>query len=343
MELWQRFTHRARRSILIAHDEATMAGQHVIGTEHLLLGLLRVGEGTGGGILDRLGVDREVLHGDLRKLIARGPEEREPAREISFTPEALRVLQRAYEVSRERSEPHIGTEHLLLGVLDEPRGVAFAVLRQREVTTERVVETVDLVRQEGRRPTIPGRRPEGGSRELGVRALQETLREAHESLATMRERLSEAAELLGELERADRTAVHEPDAGSETMTRQALSSERIPPAVGPYSQAVRAGELLFCSGIVGLSPETGKLLEGEFEAEVRQVLGNLRTLLEDCGTGLAHVVKTTVFLMDMTQFSVFNGIYAEYFPEDPPARSTVQVAALPLGARIEVEAIALVR
>jgi len=123
------------------------------------------------------------------------------------------------------------------------------------------------------------------------------------------------------------------------VDRQALSSSRIPPAVGPYSQAVRAGGFLFCSGVLGVSPETGKLMEG-FEAQVRQVLDNLSALLEDCGAGLGAVVKTTVFLADMADFPVFNGIYAEYFPADPPARSTIQVAGLPLGARIEVEAIA---
>lgn len=125
------------------------------------------------------------------------------------------------------------------------------------------------------------------------------------------------------------------------MDREPICSGRIPPAVGPYSHAVRAGELVFCSGIIGLSPETGKLVEGEFEAEVRQVMDNLSALLEDCGSGIGFVLKTTVFLTDMSQFPVFNEIYGRYFPEAPPARSTVQVAALPLGARIEVEAIAL--
>ena len=125
------------------------------------------------------------------------------------------------------------------------------------------------------------------------------------------------------------------------MNKEPLSSSRIPPAVGPYSQAVRAGEYIFCSGVIGLSPETGKLVEGDFSAEVHQVMDNLSTLLEDCGAGTAAVVNTTVFLTDIADFPVFNDIYAEYFPEAPPARSTVQVAALPLGARIEVEAIAL--
>ncbi len=125
------------------------------------------------------------------------------------------------------------------------------------------------------------------------------------------------------------------------MEKHILASNNIPPAVGPYSQAVRAGDYIFCSGIIGLSPETKQLEQDTFEAEVRQVMSNLRTLLEDVGSGLEHVVKTTVFLADIEQFPVFNEIYAEYFESDPPARSTVQVAALPLGAQIEVEAIAL--
>lgn len=125
------------------------------------------------------------------------------------------------------------------------------------------------------------------------------------------------------------------------MEKRILASNNIPPAVGPYSQAVRAGDYIFCSGIIGLSPETKQLEQDTFEAEVRQVMSNLRTLLEDVGSGLEHVLKTTVFLADIEQFPVFNEIYAEYFESDPPARSTVQVAALPLGAQIEVEAIAL--
>ena len=124
------------------------------------------------------------------------------------------------------------------------------------------------------------------------------------------------------------------------MEREALSSGRIPPAVGPYSQAVRANGMIFCSGIVGIDPET-KQLEETLEDQVRRLLDNLTMLLEDCGVGLDSVVKTTVFMTDMSQFAAFNAIYAEYFKEDPPARSTVQVGALPLGAQIEVEAIAV--
>ena len=125
------------------------------------------------------------------------------------------------------------------------------------------------------------------------------------------------------------------------MDKQTISSDRVPPAVGPYSQAVRAGDFIFCSGMLGISPETGEMVEESFEAQVRQVMDNIVAFLDDCGTSAEAVVKATVFLADMDDFSRFNPIYAEYFSADPPARSTVQVGALPLGARIEVEVIAL--
>jgi 2-iminobutanoate/2-iminopropanoate deaminase len=123
-------------------------------------------------------------------------------------------------------------------------------------------------------------------------------------------------------------------------TKQCLKSDRVPPAVGPYSQAVRHGDLLFCSGVIPLDPDTRKPVAGGIEAQTRQVLDNLTRLLQDCGSAPAQVLKTTVFLQNMEHFAVFNAIYAEYFPQDPPARSTVQVARLPLDVLIEVEAIA---
>ncbi len=117
------------------------------------------------------------------------------------------------------------------------------------------------------------------------------------------------------------------------------SSSRIPPAVGPYSQAIAWGDLLFCSGIVPLSPETGKVSGDTIEEQTRQVLDNMRTLLADLGLDLGCVLKTTVFLSDMEHFKAFNAVYSEYFASDHPARSTVQVARLPLDVLIEVEAI----
>jgi len=122
--------------------------------------------------------------------------------------------------------------------------------------------------------------------------------------------------------------------------KQCLSSDRLPPAVGPYSQAVRCGDLLFCSGVIPLDPATRKPVPGGIAEQARQALDNLSRLLEDCGSSLTQVVKTTVFMQNMEHFAEFNAIYAEYFPQAPPARSAVQVARLPLDVLIEVEAIA---
>jgi len=122
--------------------------------------------------------------------------------------------------------------------------------------------------------------------------------------------------------------------------KQCLQSDRIPPAIGPYSQAVRHGDLLFCSGVLPLDPETRQPVAGGIGAQTRQVLDNLSRLLEDCGSAPVKVLKTTVFLQNMEHFAEFNAIYAEFFPHEPPARSTVQVARLPLDVLIEVEAIA---
>jgi len=125
------------------------------------------------------------------------------------------------------------------------------------------------------------------------------------------------------------------------MDRQCLASDRLAPAVGPYAPAVRSGQWLFCSGVIALDPQTKQLVAGGVVEQTRRVLDNLAILLEDCGTGLVSVVKTTVFLKDMGDFPQFNAIYAEYFPHDPPARSTVEVARLPLDALVEVEAIVI--
>ena len=111
--------------------------------------------------------------------------------------------------------------------------------------------------------------------------------------------------------------------------------------VGPYSQAIRYGNLVFCSGQLGLDPESGKLVEG-VEAQARQSLTNIRALLAAAGTSLAHVVKATVFLTGMSAWPVVNGIYAEFMGDNRPARSTVQVAALPLGGLVEIEVVAYV-
>ncbi len=124
------------------------------------------------------------------------------------------------------------------------------------------------------------------------------------------------------------------------MKKTIVHTEKAPAAVGPYSQAVRVGSFVFTAGQVGLDPETGTLRDG-LEAQTRQALANLQAVLEAAGTDLAHVVKTTIFMTDLSAFKQVNAIYGEVFTENPPARSTVQVAALPLGALVEIEAIAV--
>lgn len=123
--------------------------------------------------------------------------------------------------------------------------------------------------------------------------------------------------------------------------KEIVQTEKAPKALGPYSVAVKAGDFVFTSGQVGIDPAHGAIVTGGIEAETRQVLKNLTAVLEAAGASLQDVVKTTVFLKDMGDFAVMNGIYAEFFTENPPARSAVQVAALPKGALVEIEAVAL--
>jgi 2-iminobutanoate/2-iminopropanoate deaminase len=119
-----------------------------------------------------------------------------------------------------------------------------------------------------------------------------------------------------------------------------VTSEAAPPAVGPYSQAVRVGSLLFCSGQIPVDPATKALVPGGIHEQVEQVLKNITAVLAAANLTLAHVVKATVFLVDLKDFAVMNGLYAQAFGEHKPARSTLQVAALPLGSRVEIEVIA---
>lgn len=123
--------------------------------------------------------------------------------------------------------------------------------------------------------------------------------------------------------------------------RSVVTSEKAPKAIGPYSVAIKAGHMVFTSGQIGLVPETGNVIEGGVEAETRQALTNLASVLEASGASLARVVKTTVFLRDMADFARMNAIYGEFFASDAPARSAVQVAALPKGAAVEIECVAL--
>jgi 2-iminobutanoate/2-iminopropanoate deaminase len=120
-----------------------------------------------------------------------------------------------------------------------------------------------------------------------------------------------------------------------------ISTIEAPTALGPYSQAIGAGPFVFCSVQIPLEPETGTLIEGDISAQTRRVLQNIAAVLRAHGLGMEHVVKTTVFMTDLADFAEMNAAYAGYFPIDPPARSTIQVAALPKGANVEIEAIAL--
>ena len=125
------------------------------------------------------------------------------------------------------------------------------------------------------------------------------------------------------------------------MTRRSISTPAAPAAVGPYSQAITTHDLVFCSGQVALDPVTGEVVEGGIEAQAERVLRNLTAVLDATGCTLADVVKTTVFLADMGDFAAVNAVYGRLMPDPPPARSTVAVSALPKGARIEIEAIAV--
>ncbi len=119
-----------------------------------------------------------------------------------------------------------------------------------------------------------------------------------------------------------------------------VSTKDAPDAVGPYSKAVKVDGFVYTAGQVGLNPRTGTLVEGGVEAEVKQVLANLDAVLVAAGAGLSKIVKTTIFLADINDFQTVNTIYAEAFGDHRPARSTVEAAALPLGARVEIEAVA---
>lgn len=124
------------------------------------------------------------------------------------------------------------------------------------------------------------------------------------------------------------------------MKREPVSTRRAPAAIGPYSQAIKTDGFVFASGQLGLNPETGKLVEG-VEEQTRQSLRNLSAVLETAGSSMENVVKTTIFLANIADFPVVNAAYGAAFSGPPPARSTVQVAALPLGGLVEIEAIAL--
>jgi 2-iminobutanoate/2-iminopropanoate deaminase len=125
------------------------------------------------------------------------------------------------------------------------------------------------------------------------------------------------------------------------MTRRAVATTGAPSAIGPYSQGITGDGLVFCSGQIGLDPATGDLVEGGVEAQTERALRNLTAVLDAAGCAFADVVKTTLFLADIADFAAVNAVYATFMPDPPPARSTFAVGALPKGALVEVEAIAL--
>lgn len=127
------------------------------------------------------------------------------------------------------------------------------------------------------------------------------------------------------------------------VDKKVVFTDKAPKAIGPYSQAIRTPAFIYTAGQVGLEPASGELVDGGIEAQTRQVLSNLKHVLEAAGSGLERVVKTTVFLKDMNDFAKMNAIYAESFSENPPARSTIAVAGLPKGALVEIEVVALPR
>ena len=126
------------------------------------------------------------------------------------------------------------------------------------------------------------------------------------------------------------------------MNKEIITTDKAPAAVGPYSQGVKAGDFVFTAGQLGLIPGTKDFAGDDVESQTRQALENLKAVLEAGSSCLEHVVKTTVFLADMGEFALMNGVYAQFFSDNPPARSAVQAAALPLGGRVEIEAVALV-
>lgn len=122
-----------------------------------------------------------------------------------------------------------------------------------------------------------------------------------------------------------------------------VKTEKAPAAIGAYSQAVKVGGMVFCSGQIALDPESGQMVgQGDVAAEARQVMANLMAVLESAGASAAQVVKATIFLADMADFPRVNEVYGEFFKSEPPARATVAVAGLPRGARVEIDAIAMV-
>ncbi len=127
------------------------------------------------------------------------------------------------------------------------------------------------------------------------------------------------------------------------MDRQILYTNKAPQAIGPYSQAVKAGQFVYISGQIPINPQTGELITADIKDETRQVLDNFKAIVEEAGTSLQNVIKTTIFIKNMEQFSLINEVYATYFPEKPPARACVEVSRLPKDVNVEIEGVALIK
>lgn len=127
------------------------------------------------------------------------------------------------------------------------------------------------------------------------------------------------------------------------MKLQPITTENAPAAIGPYSQAIRFGNMLFCSGQIPLDPLTGEVVAGDISAQTERVMANIAAVLTAAGAGFEDVIKTTVFLVDMADFAAMNGVYARYFENHKPARSTVAVKSLPRGVQVEIEVLAALR
>ena len=126
------------------------------------------------------------------------------------------------------------------------------------------------------------------------------------------------------------------------MTKEIITTDDAPKAIGPYSQAIRAGDFIFCSGQIPMDPDTGELVGGGIGAQTERVLENLQAVMRAAGADLGHVVKCTVFLANMDDFAAMNEVYGRFFSEDPPARAAVEVSRLPKGVGVEIEAVAFV-
>ncbi len=122
--------------------------------------------------------------------------------------------------------------------------------------------------------------------------------------------------------------------------KKVINSNNAPKAIGPYSQAIEDGSFVFTSGVLPIDPVTGEIFSGDIQVQTELILSNLENILKEAGCNLKHVVKTTVFMTDLTKFAEMNAVYASFFKENPPARSTIQVVALPKGSVVEIEAIA---